>query len=400
MNGLRKAVYRVEQAIMGKAANLLDWRMPRIEEGEGALLRVPLLLHELGIRKVLIVAGTRAGNSDILHPLMQALNEQGIAFVTDCNVLPNPTVEQVEEAVRVYHAGGCDGILAYGGGSPLDCAKICGARIAKPKCSVLKMGGVLKIRKKLPPLIAVPTTAGTGSEVTLSAVITDESKHSKYTINDPSIIPMVAVLDPAQTVSMPAHITAMTGMDALTHAVEAYLNRNNTPQTEEYARKAIPAIFENLPLAYADGQNLQAREAMLRASFDAGVAFRRSYVGYVHAIAHAIGGMYGIAHGLANAILLPGVLRYYDSAVHARLAQLAGLVGIDAGSDEKNAAQFLEKIQALNASMCIPERVEQLRREDIPALARHADKEANPLYPVPVLLDAREIGQLMEQYLV
>lgn len=278
----------------------------------------------------------------------------------------------------------------------MDCAKAAGARIAKPKQSISQMKGLLKVHKKLPLLIAVPTTAGTGSETTLAAVITDSEKHHKYPINDFSLIPRYAVLDYHETVGLPKNITATTGMDALTHAVEAYIGGSTTKETREMAEQAVRLVYLHLKNAYDNGENKEARKGMLKAAYCAGVAFTKSYVGYVHAVAHSLGGQYGTPHGLANAVLLPVVLRMYGPACEKKLAKLARKTEVaDAGMDDAAAAErFIDWIQEMNDYMQIPRTFPDIRDEDIPEMARHADKEGNPLYPVPKLMNRRELEQI------
>ena len=233
-------------------------------------------------------------------------------------------------------------LSVLGGGSSLDCAKAVGARAAKPKQSLAKMKGILKVHKRLPLLIAIPTTAGTGSETTLAAVITDAETRHKYTINDFPLIPRYAVLDPKVTLSLPPFITATTGMDALTHAVETYIGNSTTYRTRKDALLAVRLIFENIDTVYTDGKDVNARRNMLHASFYAGCAFTKSYVGYVHAVAHSLGGEYNVPHGYANAVLLPFVLEAYRASGHGnssyakklhRLAVAAGVAENDTPHD-------------------------------------------------------------------
>ncbi len=277
----------------------------------------------------------------------------------------------------------------------MDCAKAVGARIAKPKQSLARMKGILKVHKKLPLLIAVPTTAGTGSETTLAAVITDAETRHKYAINDFPLIPKYAVLDPKVTLSLPPAITATTGMDALTHAVEAYIGRSTTYGTRKNALMAVRLIFENIDKVYQDGSDIDARRNMLHASFYAGCAFTKSYVGYVHAVAHSLGGEYNVPHGLANAILLPFVLEAYGSCIHKKLYRLSVAAGVsEKGTPYDIAArEFIEAVKDMKKRFDIGDTVKEIREEDIPKLAHYADKEGNPLYPVPVLMDAAELEQ-------
>lgn len=258
------------------------------------------------------------------------------------------------------------------------------------------MKGILKIHKKLPLLIAIPTTAGTGSETTLAAVITDAETRHKYAINDFPLIPRYAVLDPKVTLSLPPFITATTGMDALTHAVEAYIGNSTTPGTRKNALDAVRLIFENLDTAYTDGNNIEARRNMLRASYFAGCAFTKSYVGYVHAIAHSLGGKYNVPHGLANAVILPMVLETYGASITHKLRNLAVTAGLcDKHEDDKTAARmFIDAIKDMKKRFGIGDYIPEIQETDIPELAHYADKEANPLYPVPVLMDAGELETL------
>lgn len=280
----------------------------------------------------------------------------------------------------------------------MDCAKAVGARLVRPRKPLNRMEGLLHVLHRLPLLIAVPTTAGTGSETTLAAVITDEKTHHKYPINDFSLIPHYAVLDPDVTLNLPPQLTATTGMDALTHAVEAYIGRSTTRATRAAAVEAVRLIFANLPEAYFNGHDREARANMLRAAYLAGTAFTKSYVGYVHAVAHSLGGRYGIAHGLANSVLLPVVLKAYGPAAWKKLAELARAAGVsDAPGDREAAEAFIACIEAMNAAMDIPETLPGIRSEDIPQLARYADHEANPLYPVPVLWGPEKLADLYKQ---
>ena len=268
--------------------------------------------------------------------------------------------------------------------------------VAKPHQSLAQMKGILKIHKKLPLLIAIPTTAGTGSETTLAAVITDAETRHKYAINDFPLIPRYAVLDPKVTLSLPPFITATTGMDALTHAVEAYIGNSTTPGTRKNALDAVRLIFENLDTAYTDGNNIEARRNMLRASYFAGCAFTKSYVGYVHAIAHSLGGKYNVPHGLANAVILPMVLETYGDSITHKLRNLAVTAGLcDKHEDDKTAARmFIDATKDMKKRYGIGDYIPEIQETDIPELAHYADKEANPLYPVPVLMDAGELETL------
>ena len=312
-------------------------------------------------------------------------------------VEPNPSVETVEKIAEQYRIDRCDCFLVIGGGSPMDAAKAAAALLVRPNRSLSSLAGLLKVRRRIPPFIAVPTTAGTGSETTIAAVITGRD-HRKYAVSDLCLIPRYAILDPTLSAGLPPHITAETGMDALTHAVEAYLSRfYNTRKTRAQAERAVVTIFSHLERAYRDGASLPDRAAMLQASFDAGAAFTRASVGNVHAIAHTLGGLYGTAHGLANAVLLPIVLEDYGAAAYPRLARLAHLVGIQEASAEASARAFIAEIRAMNARMGIPDHFDCIRSEDIPLMASWACREANPVYPVPVIYDRARFARVIER---
>lgn len=398
MTPVRQLWCRAVQTVLRLSIPLLPYRRP---ETLPNLEAVPGVLKRRGCARVLLVTGPNVTRRGLTRPLLDALGSAGIHCAVYDKTPPNPTVSAVEEGAALYRAQGCQAILGFGGGSNLDCAKAVGVRVALPHKPLSKCAGVLKVRRPLPLLIAVPTTAGSGSETTIAAVITDRSSHHKYAISDFPLIPRYAVLDPAVTVSLPPALTATTGMDALTHAVEAYIGRSTTRDTRDAALTAVRLIFANLDRAFADGSDLEARRNLLEASFLAGCAFTKSYVGYVHAIAHALGGAYDVPHGQANAVILPLVLERYGPAAHRKLAELARAAGVaeETTPAPQAAAAFIQAIRAMNARFGVGATIPELRRADIPALARHADKEANPLYPVPLLLDADELAQLFERLL-
>lgn len=398
MNQPKKIWCRVFQGAFRLAIPLLPYRRP---EQVKDVAELPALLAGRGCESVLMVTSPSVAKMTGTRRLLGALQAAGIACAVYDKTVPNPTTDTVEEALALYKGGNCQAIIGIGGGSSLDCAKAVGVRAVLPDKPLSKAGGVLKVRKRLPPLAAVPTTAGTGSETTIAAVITDAATRDKYAISDFPLIPDYAVLDPEMTLTLPPHLTASTGMDALTHAVEAFIGRSTTRDTREDALAAVRLIFENLEKAYRDGGCLEARRNMLTASFRAGCAFTKSYVGYVHAVAHSLGGAYNVAHGYANAVILPVMLRAYGSAIDPQLARLASAAGLSApGMDEREAAlAFIGGVEELKTRCGIGSAIPELRREDIPSLARHADREANPLYPVPVLMDAGELEKIYERLL-
>ena len=390
MNPPYKAFCRAYQLAFRAALPILPYTEPKLLS---SLEAIPHLLAEQGKSAALVVVDAAVRNLGLIEPLEEALVEAKIDYDVYEQSTPNPTVDDVETAREVYLSCGAQAIIAVGGGSSIDCAKAVGARIARSRLSVQKMKGILRILKRTPLFIAVPTTAGTGSEATLAAVITDAKTRHKYPINDFPLIPDYAVLDAKLTLGLPPFITATTGLDALTHAVEAYIGRSTTRLTRAMSEEAVRLIRENLITAVEDGQNEQARENMLRAAYCAGVAFSRSYVGYVHGVAHSLGGEYGIAHGLANAVILPNMLERYGASCHKKLAKLAhaaGIVTVET-TDAEAARVFIAWVRGLNARFGLPTGFPEIRLEDIPHMARHAASESNPLYPVPRLMDRFEL---------
>lgn len=384
---------RIYQNILRLASYFVPWRKPKLIYGENSINQLPKLIKSKGVNNVLVVTDKGIVSIGLIEGLLKSLRDEGVDFFVYDKTVPNPTIDNIEEALLEYKTNKCNGIIAFGGGSPMDCAKGVGARIARPNKKIPQMKGLLKVRKRIPHLFAVPTTAGTGSEATICAVITNSNTHEKYAVNDIVLMPHYAVLDPLLTAGIPQHITSTTGIDALTHAVEAYIGKSNTKETKQLSRDAVKLIFENLFEAYTNGENIISRKNMQKASYYAGAAFTRAYVGYVHAIAHSLGGFYGVPHGLANAVILPYVLEYYGKLIHKPLAELADLVEICQPSDtvEQKANKFIEAIKNLNKSMNIPQEISGIIESDIPLMVERAFKEANPFYPVPKILLRKDL---------
>ena len=396
MNVFAKMGCRIFQFAFHLALPVLPYREPEILKN---ISDIAPLLKERGVQSVLLVTdrGLRqAGSTDALEQMLQ---ENGIRCAVYDQTQANPTVKNVEAAREIYVREKCECLIAFGGGSPMDCAKAVGARIAYPNRCLSQLKGLLRVLRRIPMLIAIPTTAGTGSEVTVTAVITDGEKKHKYTMNDFTLIPSYAVLDPEVTFTLPPHLTATTGMDALTHAVEAYIGGSTSRETRRLALEATKLIFENIENAYRNGSDRKARENMLHAAYKAGIAFSKSYVGYIHAVAHSLGGQYNIAHGLANAVLMPIVLDAYGESAHRKLHQMGVAAGVADQKDahEEGARKFIQAIRDLNGRLGIPQTLSGIRPEDIPQMARHAAAEANPLYPVPKLMNAAELERFYHE---
>ena len=392
MNPIKRIVFRTYQTVFKLAIPVLPYRSPQVLS---SVQEVPGLLQKKGINHVILVTDRFLHKSGMLEPLKSTLAENHISYTVYDETVPNPTVTNVETARELYQNENCQALIGFGGGSSIDCAKAVGARIARPNKSIPKMRGVLHVMRKIPFLIAIPTTAGTGSETTLATVITDDRNGHKFPINDFALIPDAAVLDPEMTRTLPPNMTSTTGMDALTHAIEAYIGRSTVKETREDALEAARLIAENLENAYRDGNDRTARANMLQAAFLAGRAFSKSYVGYCHAVAHSLGGKYHIPHGLANAVLLPYVLEAYGPSMYKKAKDIAAAMHLaDAATPEKTAAQkLIAHIREMNQNMGIPAKLPGIQRDDIPQLAAYADKEANPLYPVPVLMTREELEQ-------
>ena len=393
---MKTLLCRIFQLGMKLGYYLIPVRTPELITGEGCVQTLAQPLLDRGATHPLVVTDSGLSQLGLPDGMVESLRAAGLSVTVYDGVQPNPTDEDVEDGLQLYRDAGCDGIIAFGGGSPMDCAKAIGARVVRPKRTIAKMQGLFGVLHRLPPFFAVPTTAGTGSETTLAAVITDSATHHKASINDPSLIPHVAVLDPALTIGLPPAVTAATGMDALCHAVEAYTNHTYCTKLENrMAKEAVRLIHEYLPRAYANGSDREARQQMQRAAFCAGRAFTRGCVGNVHAAGHTLSALYGVAHGQAMATLLPMVLRMYGSKVHRRLAELAQECGFR-GTDAEKAETFIQWIEAMNAHMGLPAGFSMIRDEDIPQMCQRAQAEANPVYPVPVVWGKEQFRKLFE----
>jgi len=374
----------------------LPYRIPELLEGPGCIRQLPAKIREKKCRNILLVTDRQLLKLGLLDSLKEELEKEGIEYTVFADIQPNPTDENVEEGYRLFYIHDCDGIIAFGGGSPMDCAKGIAAKNAHPNKSIAEMQGILKVHKKIVPFWAVPTTAGTGSETTLAAVITEAKTHHKASINDPCIMPAYAVLDPELTVGLPAHITASTGMDALCHAVESYTNYTYCTDLEkDYSKRAVKLIYENLLKAYNDGTDLEARQNMQKAAFYAGRSFTRGCVGYVHAVGHTLSGLYGVPHGLAMAVILPHVMKQFGPAVYERLGELADVIGLEGDTPQEKSGAFITWIEEMNKRMNIPKGFDMIRDEDVPQIIAWADKEANPLYPVPVIWKEEDFRKLI-----
>lgn len=396
MHKLETAYCRVFQAVLKVGNYFLGYRMPEYMEGAGKIRELGGFLNEKDINDVLVVTGSGMLRRGTVQPLLDGFDEAGIRYTLQCFDHSDPTSDDVEQGFKAYRENGCKALVALGGGSRIDCAKGIAAKAVHPRKKVSQLQGLLKVHKRIPPFVAIPTTAGAGSETTVAAVITDSATHRKAAINDPALIPMYAVLDPTLTVGLPPFTTATTGMDALSHAVEAYTNHTyNTKLENDLAKQAVKLIHDNILIAFEDGENLEARQNMQRAAFYAGRAFTRGCVGYVHAVGHTLGGLYGVAHGLAMSVILPHVMRQFGAPARMRLAELADVCGIPGSTQAEKAEGFIRWIEQTNAKMGLPDSFDMIQDEDIDQMITCARKEANPLYPVPVVWSREDFKKLI-----
>ena len=378
------------------APKLINTPRPMTLTGEGSGLQLCENIANLGLKKVQIVSDKVLNEIGVLAPLAAKLESHGVqAFIFD-GIKPDPTHGVVTECIEHFHANHCDAVLAVGGGSSIDAAKVVALATANNKTSK-QLIGLLKGWKAPKPFFVIPTTAGTGSEATLGAVISDDETHQKGIVLNPKTIPMMVALDAGIMSGMPPKITAETGMDALTHAVEAYISEVNTVESDLLCRAAVKMVFENLPVAYKEPKNMQARDAMAQASHYGGIALNQGGLGYVHAIAHQVGANYGVPHGLANSIVMPHVLQFSLSACAGRLADLAKVIGVakEGDSDERAGQAFIDAVKQLIIALNINTAVPSIDKKHFPDMAKTAFKEAHNTYAVPKYMQIEDCVKIL-----
>ncbi|MBL4911985.1 iron-containing alcohol dehydrogenase [Shewanella schlegeliana] len=398
---LQVSAYKGYMKALKLAAKIIPMPKPTLFTGAGSSLELCEAIAYMGMKRVLIVTDSVLINLGLLDAIKNRLSDTGVEYVIYDGVLPDPTYTQVESGLALYQRHSCDAILAVGGGSPIDAAKVIAARVNNHR-KIAKLTGLFRVWRTPAPLFVIPTTAGTGSEVTIAAVVSDPLTHKKTPLIDPKLVPMMAALDASLMTGLPPHVTSATGMDALTHAVEAFISMNASADTDAYAIAATRLIMENLSEVVEDGSDIEARHNMAMASYYAGLAFTKASLGYVHAISHNLGAKYGTPHGLANAIVLPYVLNYSKEAAAPRLARLSRACGLgkESDGDEMLAQGFIEHIQGMLKEYGIAPQLDALKVEDVPELARAALKEAHFNYPVPKYMDQLQCEALIRQMLV
>ena len=363
--------------------------------GPGSSAQLSKAIGQFGVRNLLVVTDKPLRELGVLDSTLAALAAHGVDTQIYDGVLPDPTAQVVNDGIALLKKHGCEAVLAFGGGSSIDCAKVIALGSAN-NCAAEDCIGANKCKLPALPFFAIPTTAGTGSEGTCIAVISDNETHEKGGVIDPSIIPRAAALDPEVVRGLPAHITAATGMDALTHAIESYIGTFGNEETDFYALAATKLIFQNLPTACSDGANLEAREAMSLASYYGGLAITQALVGYVHAISHNLGARYGVPHGLGNAMVLPHVLELLKKDAPSKMAKLA--IHAELGNaDETESAlaqKLVDRVWELNREIGIPETCDALKAEDIDELVAVSLAEGSS-YPTPRFFDPEECRALL-----
>lgn len=375
-------IARIYQKILYIFTNLIKFREPIILKKLDEVVEV---LKKHNKKNILLLSGKRVCNNEF-YIFLDNLLKDNFNVLNYTDIPSDPDIESIEKAVIKSKEFHVDAIISIGGGSTMDAGKIVAARLTNNK-SIRKMRGLLKITKKPVFMIAVPTTCGTGSECTVASVVTDLERNEKYAINDPKLIPQYAVLDPKTLLTLPKHLIATTALDALTHAVEAYIGKSNTNKTRRYAHEAIYLIFDNVEEAYKN-HDLESLELLQLASYDAGIAFTKAYVGYVHAFSHAISAYYHLPHGYLNGVLLPIILEEYGDSINKELVDFNDICSINSN----NPSDFIKLLKDLLVNLDIKNNLcDIIKDEDIPNMIKHIKKEVYPLYPVPRYFSDEEL---------
>lgn len=387
---------KAQLAALKLITKIIPSPIPNMLLGAQSRLRLVEHMAHFGFKRVLLVTDDVLFQLGVISPIEERLNELGIETVVYSKVTPDPGFLVVENGLEVLRQNGCDAVLAIGGGSSIDAAKVMALAATNSK-TPRELVGILKARKRSLPLFVIPTTAGTGSEVTIGAVISDETTHVKHLVIDPKVVPLAAALDPEITAGMPKSVTADTGVDALTHCLESWISDFSTPETEFYSGAGVKLVFKYLEKVCENGQDYEARDAMALAANYGGLALNKTALGYVHAIAHQLGTQYGVAHGRANAIVLPHVLEVNRHCAQARMAALARLCDLatDAETDSQAADKLIQRVNGLLAALPIEREVKGINEKHFSVMAKAAMKEAHGTYAVPKYLNKQDIIQVL-----
>jgi len=392
----KKWFYRSRLALIGSMLGKPQPK-PMTFVGAGSASQLAKSIGQFGIRKVLVVTDKPLRELGILDDTLAALASHGVDTAVYDGVLPDPTQQVIDDGIAILKREACDAVLAFGGGSSIDSAKVI-ALAGANGCSAADCIGANKCKQPALPLFAIPTTAGTGSEGTCIAVVSDNETHAKGGVIDNSIIPRAAALDPDVMRGLPAHITAATGMDALTHAIESYIGSFGNADTDFYGLASAKLIFENLSRACENGDDLEAREAMALASYYGGLAISQALVGYVHAISHNLGARYGVPHGLGNAMVLPHVLELLKQDAAPKMAEIALHAGLGDSTESESALaqKLVDRVWELNRKIGIPDTTDLIKAEDIEELVDAALTEGSA-YPTPRFFERHECRGILER---
>jgi len=387
---------KAQLAALKLITKIIPSPIPNMLLGAQSRLRLVEHMAHFGFKRVLLVTDDVLFQLGVISPIEERLNELGIETVVYSKVTPDPGFLVVENGLEVLRKNGCDAVLAVGGGSSIDAAKVMALAATNSK-TPRELVGILKARKRSLPLFVIPTTAGTGSEVTIGAVISDETTHVKHLVIDPKVVPLAAALDPEITAGMPKSVTADTGVDALTHCLESWISDFSTPETEFYSGAGIKLVFKYLEKVCENGQDYEARDAMALAANYGGLALNKTALGYVHAIAHQLGTQYGVPHGRANAIVLPHILEVNRHCAQARMAALARLCDLatEAETDSQAADKLIQRVNALLAALPIEREVKGINEKHFTVMAKAAMKEAHGTYAVPKYLNKKDIIKVL-----
>ncbi|MBD2858897.1 iron-containing alcohol dehydrogenase [Spongiibacter sp. KMU-158] len=396
---MKSVIHKLYLAVMSVLMRFMPPLSFFVFSGEKSAIQLCQHIARQGIQRLLIVSDKPLVELGLVEPLKQNLQDAGVDVTIYDGVLPDPTFAVVEGGLELLKQSKSEAVLAIGGGSSIDTGKTIASAATngfQPKA----LAGYFKVKIAPLPLFAIPTTSGTGSEVTVGAVIADSDTHEKSYVADPKMLPQAVALDPTLITGLPPHITAATGMDALTHAIESYISCWANPRSESYALSAVKMVFASLQTACSNGADVAARGQMSLAACYAGLAINDTNIGNVHAIAHQFGRVYSTPHGLANAVVLPYVLRFTKQASAARLANLARAVGLAEASTADSAAAdaFIAGVVALNDSIGIPRSLEKLKQADFDNIIDAAVNEGRWL-PVPILMDKQDCEAILRQCL-
>lgn len=389
---------RLRVRALGFAVRLAPAPTPLMLTGPDSALELARMIADRGARSVVVVTDAMLVKLGVVTPVLNALKEAGLTVTVFSEVEPDPSIAIIMTGLERLKASEAGAVLAIGGGSSIDAAKAmiaCHASKRRPE----QLDGYFKVRAQVLPFFAIPTTAGSGSEVTIASVVSDPDAGRKFAIVDNKLVPVAIALDPKLMLGLPLQVTAATGMDALTHAIESHLSTLSSPATQALSAAAARAIFRDLPRACENGGDVAARQSLAVASCMAGMAFTKVSVGYVHAIAHQLGPLYHLPHGYLNAILLPYVLDAYIDGATSPLAELALACGLGQDGDEPRslAERLIVEIRELNANIGIPHTIEQITDSDIPEIVKRALAEAHGTYAVPHYLTVAECTTVVKR---